>query len=72
MYRDLHNDLLPLLFAAAGIVIALRLGDRAISGRVALALQMVRPVGLWVSTFFVEAIHSSSSVRGSSRSRRSA
>src|SRR5205823_7488069 len=49
---SMHNDILPLAFAAAGVVAALRCGNFPLSRRIALALQAVPALGLWVTTLF--------------------
>jgi hypothetical protein len=52
MQADLHNDLLPLLFAGVGIYLATRCHRAPVSAGAALALQAVPLLGLWTLSFF--------------------
>jgi len=52
MNSDLHNDLLPLVFAAIGVYLAFLCGRAPMSAWVALAIQAFVPAGFWVHAGF--------------------
>jgi hypothetical protein len=48
----MHNDILPLVFALAGIVTAFRCGSFPLSRQIACALQVVPALGILVTMQF--------------------